>query len=180
MNHTIKALTLCFLAFSFFGYANEGSQHNLYENKLLISLPSELKSLSSKAINKRYGKQKVPPNYAFSTKDKSVSFTFTQYPTPADKSNMKKIHQSVSAMLRASEPDAKWKKDKVYTRLNTRVGVYEYETKGMGKYQYKITYLLPIDGKLTFISFTTTNIKYKSKWVAHARESFENIVLAES
>ena len=53
MNHAIKALTLCFLAFSFFGYGNEGSKHNLYENKLLISLPSELKFHDVDKVNRQ-------------------------------------------------------------------------------------------------------------------------------
>lgn len=81
-------------------------------------------------------------------------------------------------MLRQANEKAKWKKDKVYNRFDTKVAVYEYETIAVGKYQYNLTYALPVNGKLTFISFITTEKKYKTKWVSLARESLDSINLA--
>lgn len=160
--------------------AVELDRHSFFENALSIALPAELSQLSDKAINKHYGKQKVPPASAFSNKDQSVSFTFTQYSTPADKASMNKIHKSLSNMLRKSSGKAKWKKDKVYTRLGTKIAVYEYEVKGIGKYQYNLTYVMPVNGKLTFVSFITTDKKYKNKWLDLARDSFDSLELAKS
>ena len=157
--------------------ASEMSQHQFFDKKLSIELPNELKQLSEKALDKRYGKQSVPPSFAFSGGDNSISFTFTQYQTPANKGSMNKIHKSISNMLRKASGKASWKKDKVYTRLGTKIAVYEYEVKGIGKYQYNLTYALPVEGKLTFISFISTDKKYKNKWLSLARESLDSIQL---
>ncbi len=170
---------LCFLLFllSFTSQAAKTNSQHFFDDSLVIELSTEFKTLSESALNKRYGKQKIPPAFAFSNKDQSVSFTFTQYPTPADKKSMNKIHKSLSNMLRKSSDKARWKKDKVYSRLGTKVAVFEYEIKSIGKYQFNLTYALPVDGKLTFISFTTTDKKYKNKWLALARESMDSIKL---
>ncbi|WP_448551473.1 hypothetical protein [Thalassotalea montiporae] len=178
---TALFLSLCFsLSVSFSALASNTKSHAFFDEHLTLSLPTELKQLSAKAIRKRYGKQKVPPAFAFTGADNSVSFTFTQYPTPADKASMTKIHKSISNMLRKASGNAKWKKDKVYTRLGTKIAVYEYEVKGIGKYQYNLTYALPVDGKLTFISFTSTDKKYKDKWLTNARDSLDSISLSGS
>lgn len=158
-------------------HASDMESHAMYNGALTIQLPTELQQLTELTLNKRFGKQKTPPNYAFSDKDQNISFTFTQYSTPANKKNMNKIHKSLSSMLRKSSGKAKWKKDKVYTRLGTKIAIYEYEQPSIGKYQYNITHALPINGKLTFMSFITTDKKYKSKWVELARKSLDSIVL---
>lgn len=158
--------------------AEEKENHTLFKDNLTITLPSELKQLSKSGLKKHYGQQKVKPSAAFNNKDQTVSFTFTQYSTPADKASMNKIHKSLSNMLRKSSGKASWKKDKVYTRLGTKIAVYEYEVAGIGKYQYNLTYVLPVDGKLTFISFICTEKKYKTKWLEQARESLDSLKLA--
>jgi len=173
----MKLLYPILLIFAFSVHAADKATYTFFQNQLAIELSNELKPLSESALNKRYGSQKVPPAFAFSNKEQNVSFTFTQYPTPADKKSMKKIHQSVSSMLRKASGKAKWKKDKVYSRLGTKVAAYEYESKAVGKYQYNITYALPVNGQLTFISFVTTDSKYKKKWVSLARESMDSIQL---
>ena len=157
----------------------ENTAHQLLDEQLIIELPSELRAMSSTAIEKRYGNQTTPPSHVFNNKDKNVSFSVTQYPTPANKKAMNKIHKSISNMLRQANGQANWKKDKVYTRLGTKIAVYEYETKAIGKYQYNLTYALPVNQQLTFISFITTDKKYKSKWVTLARESLKSIRLTE-
>lgn len=158
--------------------AASDNSHQFFDSALSIELPSDIKELSKKSIKKRYGHQATPPNYAFADRSNSVSFTFTQYATPAEKSNMTKIHKTLSNMLRKANGDASWKKDKTYTKLGTKVAVYEYEISGIGKYQYNVSYVLPVNGKLTFISFKTTEKKYKNKWLDEARQSFESITLA--
>ncbi|MFD2164813.1 hypothetical protein ACFSJY_00910 [Thalassotalea euphylliae] len=178
LQHFLAALFA--LSTSVAAYAGNTTHYQFFENQLGIALPTELKQLSNNALNKRYGKQSVPPSFAFTDGDNSVSFTFTQYPTPASKKDMNKIHKSISNMLRKASGKASWKKDKVYTRLGTKIAVYEYETKGVGKYQYNLTYALPVNGQLTFISFITTDKKYKKKWLALARESLETLELEES
>ncbi len=175
----MKALYPLLFLLSFFVQAAETNTHNFFQDKLSMELSTEQKQLSQLTINKRYGKQKIPPAYAFSNKEQNVSFTITQYQTPADKKSMRKIHKSLSIMLRKSSGKAQWKKDKVYTRLGTKVAVYEYESKGIGKYQYNITYALPVDGRLTLLTFITTDSKYKKKWVALARASMNSIQLKE-
>lgn len=176
----MKTICLLIILFSFATQANELVSHKLYQKSLSIDLPSSVKPLSQKQINKRYSKQNNPPNFAFSDKNQTVSFTFTQYPTPASTQRMKKIHKSISNMLRKTLGKAKWKKDKTYRRYNTEIAVFEYETKGLGKYQYNITYALPLNEKLTFISFNTTEPKYKTKWVDLARESLNSIQIANA
>ena len=170
------AFLLYFLA-CFAIQAADTKSYSFFNEALNIELSTDLTQLTSNALEKRYSKQTVPPAYAFSDKDNSVSFTFTMYATPADKKSMNKIHKSISNMLRKASGNAKWKKDKVYTRLGTKVAVYEYEVSGIGKYQYNLTYALPVSGQLTFISFITTDKKYKNKWLALARESLESIAL---
>tara|TARA_R110000744_G_scaffold256548_5_gene372062 strand:+ start:2730 stop:3260 length:531 start_codon:yes stop_codon:yes gene_type:complete len=162
---------------SFTSLAAETNTQHFFNENLVIELSTEFRALSESDLNKRYGEQKNPPAYAFSDKDQSVSFTFTQYSTPADKKSMNKIHKSLSGMLRKANDKARWKKDKVYSRLGTKVAVFEYEIKSIGKYQYNLTYTLPVDGKLTLISFTTTDKKYKNKWLDLARESMDSIQL---
>lgn len=168
-------ILLAFLLF--FGTCVQAAQtaHLLFHDKLTIHLPSELKPLSAAALSKRYGGQKLPPEYVFSNKEQDISFTFTRYPMVADKQNMRKIHKSISNMLRGANPKAKWKKDKIYSRFNTKVAVYEYETKGKNQFQYHLTYALPVDGKLTFITFVITDKKYKNRWLALARQSMDSI-----
>ncbi|AZQ84890.1 hypothetical protein EKO29_13355 [Colwellia sp. Arc7-635] len=173
----MKNLYFLLCLFSFTSMAAETSTEHFFNDKLVIELSTEFNALSDSALDKRYGKQKNPPAFAFSDKDKSVSFTFTQYSTPADKKSMNKIHKSLSNVLRKANDKARWKKDKVYSRLGTKVAVFEYEIKSIGKYQFNLTYVLPVDGKLTFISFTTTDKKYKNKWLALARESMDSIKL---
>lgn len=175
----MKNLYLLLFLLSFTSMAAETNTERFFNDHLIIELSAEFKALSDSALDKRYGKQKNPPAFAFSDKDKSVSFTFTQYSTPADKKNMNKIHKSLSNILRKSNDKARWKKDKVYNRLKTKVAVFEYEIRSIGKYQYNLTYALPVDGKLTFISFTTTDKKYKNKWLALARESMDSIQLKD-
>ena len=179
MRPVMKKIIALLLLVNVSAYAAETKDYQLYDEQLNISLHTDLKKQSKSTIKKRYAKQSVPPNYAFSNKDNNVTFTFTQYPTPAEKASMNKIHKAISNMLRKANDDASWKKDKVYTRLGTKIVVYEYETKGIGKYQYNITYALPIDGKLTFLSFVTTEKKYKKKWVGFARESLDSIELTK-
>jgi hypothetical protein len=159
--------------------AAETNTEHFFNDKLVIELSTEFKALSDSALNKRYGKQNNPPAFAFSDKDNSVSFTFTQYSTPADKKNMNRIHKSLSNILRKANDKARWKKDKVYNRLKTKVAVFEYEIRSIGKYQYNLTYVLPVEGKLTFISFITTDKKYKNKWLDLARESMDSIRLTD-
>ena len=170
-------LILQSLAYGFNVKAAESNSQHFFDNQLVIELSTDFKSLSSAALNKRYGQQSTPPAYAFSNKDQSVSFTFTQYPTPANKKSMNKIHKTLSTMLRQSNDKAQWKKDKVYSRLGTKIAVFEYEVKAVGKYQFNLTYALPVAGKLTLISFTTTNKKYKNKWLSLARESLDSMQL---
>lgn len=160
--------------------AAETNTHKFFDETLTIELSTELTAMSSTTLEKRYGNQKTPPSYAFDNKNQTVSFTFTQYPTPANKQSMNKIHKYLSNMLRKSSESAKWKKDKVYTRLGTKIAIYEYETQGIGKYQYNLTYALPVKGKLTFISFITTDKKYKNKWVTLARESLDSLQLKKT
>lgn len=157
--------------------AAEMENHNLFNDQLNLDIASELRQLSTSSIKKKYGKQQFPPAYVFSNKKHDVSFTITQYPNPADKASMKKIHQSISSILRKANQGASWKKDKIYSRLDTKVAVFEYETKAVGKYKYNITYALPVGGKLTFISFVTTEKKYKNKWVTIARKTMDSIKL---
>jgi len=179
LSRKLVAIQVLLLSMFFSGsiLAGELSAYQFFNEKLNISLPNELKPLTPKALNKRYGKQSTPPNYAFEDSDNSVSFTFTRYSTPANKKSMNKIHKSISNMLRKASSSANWKKDKVYTRLGTKIAVYEYEVKGIGQYQYNLTYALPVDGQLTFISFITTDKKYKKKWLALARESLDSLTL---
>lgn len=170
----MKTLIVVLLLLS--GYVQAGqTAHSLFDNQLKMVLPNELKQLSQLALNKRYREQKLPPDIAFSNKQQDVSFTFTQYPTPANKQSMRKIHKSLSDMLRAANPKASWKKDKVYNRFGTKVAVYEYETKGKSQYKYNLTYALPVNEQLTFITFVITDKKYKKKWLELARESFGSI-----
>lgn len=157
--------------------AIETNTHQFFDEKLVIELPTQLKPLTKSAMRKRYSQQSTPPAFAFNNKDKNVSFTFTQYTTPADKKSMKRVHNALSSMLRKANSSAQWKKDKVYNRLDTRIAVFEYETSAVGKYQYNLTYALPVNGKLTFISFITTEKKYKSKWLELARQSMDSIQL---
>lgn len=175
----MKLLYPLLFLFSFAAVGAETHKHNFFDDSLNIELPIELIQLSASALKKRYSKQKFPPAYAFSNKEQNVSFTFTQYATPANKKSMRKIHKSLSNMLRQANGEATWKKDKVYTRLGTRVAVYEYEVKGIGKYQYNLTFALPVNEQLTFVTFVTTEKKYKSKWLALARESLDSIQLPE-
>lgn len=177
MKKYYSLFVLLSLFVSFLTSAAETNTYHFFDDELEIALSTELKPLTNKTLNKRYGKQNVPPIYAFSDKDNIASFTFTQYSTPANTKNMNKIHKSISNMLRKSSGNASWKKDKVYTRLGTKIAVYEYEVKRVGKYQYNLTYALPINGKLTFISFITSDNKYKKKWLALARESLNAIQL---
>ncbi len=176
---SVLILLLCLQSFlsSFVVQATEPDSQHFFDDQLVIELSTDFKALSSAALNKRYGQQSTPPAYAFSNKDQSVSFTFTQYPTPANKKSMNKIHKSLSTMLRKANDNAQWKKDKVYSRLGTKIAVFEYEVKAVGKYQFNLTYALPVGGKLTLISFTATNKKYKNKWLALARESLESMQL---
>ncbi len=174
----MKLLYPILFLFSFVIQAAETNSYTFFQNQLAIDLPTELKQLSKPVLHKRYGKQKTPPAFAFSNKEQNVSFTFTQYQTPADTKSMNKIHKSISNMLRKASGKAKWKKDKVYSKLGTKIAVYEYEIKTVGKYQYTITYALPINGLLTFISFVTTDNKYKKKWVNVARDSMNTIQLS--
>jgi len=173
----MKTLYSILLFASFFTQATESNIHDFFDGTLSIALSTDLKKLSNSSLNRRYNKQKIPPAFAFSNKEKTVSFTFTKYSTPADKKSMNKIHKSISIMLRKSSDNAKWKKDKVYNRLGTKVAVYEYEIKAVAKYQYNLTYALPVNGQLTFISFITTDKKYKKKWLSLARESMDSIQL---
>ena len=177
MKHLNLLLATIALTLSITANAFEMDSYKFFDQQLTVELSTELKQLSQSAMKKQYGQQKVPPESAFKNKDQTVSFTFTQYPTPADKASMNKIHKSLSNMLRKSSGKAKWKKDKVYTRLGTKVAVYEYEKKGIGKYQYNMTYVLPVDGKLTFISFICTESKDKDKWLKLARESMDTLAL---
>lgn len=174
----MKILLPLLLLLSTFAQASQ-TTYTFFESKLSIDLPTELKQLSPSALNKRYGSQKRPPTYAFSNKEKNVSFTFTRYLTPANKQSMRKNHKLLSNMLRAANPKASWKKDKIYTRLGTKIAVYEYEIKGKSniKYQYNLTFALPINGQLTFITFVTTQKKYKKKWLELARHSMDSIQL---
>ncbi|NMP32600.1 hypothetical protein HII17_13620 [Thalassotalea sp. M1531] len=180
MKSLLNLAILLSATFFSFAFANETNQYSFFNDSIAIELSSKLNQLSDSSIKKRYGKQQTPPTYAFEDNENSVSFTFTQYPTPANKSSMNKIHKSISNMLRKASDKASWKKDKVYTRLGTKIAVYEYEVKGIGKYQYNLTYALPIEGRLTFISFKTTNKKYKNKWLAVARESLDSIQLTNN
>ena len=175
----MKYLYMLFFLLSFSSMAAETNTEHFFNDKLVIELSTEFKALSDSALNKRYGKQNNPPAFAFSDKDNSVSFTFTQYSTPADKKNMNRIHKSLSNILRKANDKARWKKDKVYNRLKTKVAVFEYEIRSIGKYQYNLTYVLPVEGKLTFISFITTDKKYKNKWLDLARESMDSIRLTD-
>jgi len=168
---------LCTCLWALFAQASDSKPYQFFDEQLEITLPTELKPLSDNALKKRYGKQNVPPNFAFSDSKDSVSFTLTQYPTPAQKKDMKKIHKTISNMLRKASSKAKWKKDKVYKRLGTEIAVYEYEVNRVGKYQYNLTYALPVNDQLTLISFTTTDKKYKQKWLSLARESLDSIKL---
>ncbi len=177
MKTTYSLLFILSFLCSFIVHANETTAYNFFNNALNIEISTEFTELTSNALEKRYGKQTVPPAHAFSDNDNSVSFTFTQYTTPADKKSMNKIHKSISNMLRKASDTAKWKKDKVYTRLGTKIAVYEYEVSGIGKYQYNLTYALPVNGQLTFISFITTDKKHKKKWLTLARESLDSIEL---
>ncbi|OKY27880.1 MULTISPECIES: hypothetical protein [Thalassotalea] len=176
----MKKLSPLLLILSFYLQAAETNTHKFFDETLLIKLSTELNAMSSTTLEKRYGNQKTPPSYGFDNKNQTVSFTFTQYPTPANKQSMNKIHKYISNMLRKSSEGANWKKDKVYTRLDTKIAVYEYETQGIGKYQYNLTYALPVNGKLTFISFITTDKKYKKKWLNLARESLDSLQLKKT
>jgi hypothetical protein len=176
MISSVRTLALCFLLCSTTLHAVDNSFY-FFDDNLRIKLSSELLLLSDSTLKKRYGKQKTPPTYAFSDKDQHISFTFTRFPTPANTASMRKIHKSLSVLLRQSATKANWKKDKIYNRFDTKVAVFEYETNNVGKYQYKLTYALPIQGQLTLIAFTTTNKKYKNKWLDLARQSLNTMEL---
>lgn len=171
----MKTLSILVLFFSISVYSNEMTPHQFIDGKLSFNMPTELDKMSETILEKRYGEQKLPPTAAFSNKDNSVTFTVTQYPMKADKKSMRRIHNSLSKMLRSAHPKAKWKKDKVYNHSNTRVAVFEYEIQSVGQYHYYITYALPVNNTLVVLSFLTTNKKYKTKWVTRARETFDTI-----
>lgn len=174
----MKKLLVLLTFISAQAFASGVENHKLYGEKLSIDLPIQAQALSKKALKKRYGSKNAPPQYAFSNKDQNVSFTMTQYGTPADKKSMKKIHMQLSAMLHKANPNAKWKKDKTNNKFGTKVAIFEYENAPRnGKYQYNITYAFPLDNKLTFLTFLTTEKKYKAKWVNLARESLATIAL---
>lgn len=175
----MKTPYILFLLMSFFAQADEQKDYNFFDNALTMTLSSDLKQLSATAIDKRYSRQANPPNYAFNNKDNNVTFTITQYPTPANKKSMNKIHKTISNMLRNSVGKVSWKKDKVYSRKGTKIAAYEYEKKAIGKYQYNLTYVLPINGRLTFIAFMTSEKKQKSKWLSIARESLDSLILTK-
>lgn len=174
----MKFLYLLLFVVSFSSLANE-AKYSLLDDKLKLSISTELELLSEKVLKKRYGSQKLMPYAAFSDDKQSATITITQYATPADKSSMKKLRKAISNMLRKSTPDATWKKDKLNTAYGTKVGVFEYEINGVGKFAYNITYALPVNGQLTFVTFLTTNKKFKNKWRDVARETFESIELTD-
>ncbi len=173
----MKILLALVLFFSISVFANEMTAHQFIDGKLNINMPTELDEMSDTILKKRYGEQKLPPQAAFSNKDHTVTFTVTQYPMQADKKSMRRIHNSLSKMLRSAHPKAKWKKDKVYNNSNTRMAVFEYEIQSVGQYHYYITYALPVNNTLVMLSFLTTDKKYKTKWVKLAKETFDTITI---
>ena len=174
----MKFLYSIILMISFSSFA-DGATYSLLDDKLKMSVSKEMELLSPKVLKKRYGSQKLMPYAAFSDDKQSATLTITQYATPADKLSMKKLRKAISNMLRKSTPDATWKKDKLNTAYGTKVGVFEYEINGVGKYAYNITYAFPVNGQLTFVTFLTTNKKFKNKWRDVAREAFESIELTD-
>ena len=171
MKHIIAFIAL----FSASTLAFDDPAYQFYGNSFSMAVPNEAKQLTPKALNKRFGNKNAPPQYAFSNKERNVSFTVTQYASPANKKSMRKIQMQLSAMLHQANPKAKWKKDKTSNKFGTKVAIFEYETKAVGKYQYNITYALPVEDKLTLISFLITDKKYKNKWVELARTSFDSV-----
>ncbi|NVK26268.1 MAG: hypothetical protein HWE10_15170 [Gammaproteobacteria bacterium] len=172
----MKYLTLLLIFISNLTIADT-AKYSLLDDKLLLNIPTEMQLLTPKVMEKRFGGQKIMPYAAFSNSDQSATFTITQFNTPADKLSMKKIRKAISQMLRASNPKVDWKKDKLNSQFGTRVGIFEYEEKGIGKYSYNITYALPVDGQLTFVAFLLTDKKYKYKWRDLARATFDAIEL---
>ena len=170
----MKFLYLALLTFSFYSFA-DNARYSLLDDKLQVSISTDLKLLPEEVVMKRFAKQKLLPYAAFSDDEQTATFTITQFPTPADNKSMKKMRKAISNMLRQSTPKADWKKDKLTSQSGTRFGVYEYEIDGVGKYAYNITYAFPVNGQLTYVTFSTTNKKYKAKWSDIARDAYASI-----
>ena len=174
----MKFLSVILFVVSFGSLADE-TKYSLLDDKLHLAISTELELLSEDLLLKRFGHQKVLPYAAFSDDEMSATFTITQFPTPANKQSMKKLRKAISNMLRKSNPKVEWKKDKLTSLSDTRAGIYEYESDGVGKYAYNITYALPVNDQLTFITFLTTNKKFKTKWRDIARNAFDSIEVTD-
>jgi len=172
----MKLIYALLITTSFFNFANDNSYSTLNE-KLQISVDSDFELLSNQTVMQRFAGKKLMPAVVFSNDEQSATITITQYSTPADKKSMRKLHAALSQMLKQAHPKATWKKDKVYNRLETRIGVYEYEIKAVGKYSYYMTYSFPVDNKLTLLTFLTTDSKAKTKWLTLAREAFDSLII---
>lgn len=168
-------LALSSSALPFSAHSKDAEIMELLDGKLEITISTKLKQLSSAAINKRFSGSKVKPLVVYSDIDAQAAISLQQYNTPANKSSMKKIQKALSTMFKQVNPDAKWKKDKLNSRFGTKVGIYEFENKGLGKYEYQIVYAFPVEGKLTLVTFITTDKKHKASWVSLAKESFDSI-----
>ena len=168
-------ILIIFLTLSFTAHSKDAEMMELLGGKLEIAISTELKQLSTTAINKRFSNSKIKPLVVFSDIDENATISIQQYNTPAEKSSMKKIQKALSTMLKQVNSEAKWKKDKLNSRFGTKVGIYEFENKGLGKYEYQIVYAFPVDGKLTLVTFITSDKKHKANWVNLAKESFDSI-----
>ena len=106
-----------------------------------------------------------------------AKFTFNQTNNAADVKTIKEIHKVISAKYHKAYPKAKWSKDKVVNKFETKVFILEFENKSVRSSEYNIIYGVPYNGKLLLVSYNSLERKAKNKWKKIAREAFDTLEL---
>lgn len=140
--------------------------HELLNGKVFIDYPSTVK-IKNEAENK----------VVLANKSGLSKFTFIQTNNDADVKSIKAIHKAISAKYHAAYPKAKWSKDKVINKFETKVFILEYENKSVKSKSYHIIYGIPLNGKLLLASYNSVEGKMKKKWRSVARDAFDTLEL---